>query len=123
MSRFIPFLTPILLLPLMSCGSAQHDVQEKYFFVTANTKVAYWQEAAAGFNRAAAHEHHGRFRIRLHNFFKQLILTARQFEVSAIRTFRVISAVVTQAADVNHRVGGFGDGDRFGDQIGVHSRR
>jgi ribose transport system substrate-binding protein len=54
MSRFIPFLTPVLLLPLMSCGSAQHDVQEKYFFVTANTKVAYWQEAAAGFNRAAA---------------------------------------------------------------------
>jgi ribose transport system substrate-binding protein len=57
MSRFIPFLTPILLVPLMSCGSPQHDVQEKYFFVSANTKVPYWQEAAAGFNRAAAQMH------------------------------------------------------------------
>ena len=57
MSRFIPFLTPILLLPLMSCGNSQHDVQEKYFFVSANTKVPYWQEAAAGFNRAAAQMH------------------------------------------------------------------
>jgi ribose transport system substrate-binding protein len=58
MSRFIPFLTPILLLPLMSCGgSSQHDVQEKYFFVSANTKVPYWQEAAAGFNRAATQMH------------------------------------------------------------------
>ena len=54
MSRFIPFLTPILLVPLMSCGSPQHDVQEKYFFVSANTKIPYLQEAAAGFNRAAA---------------------------------------------------------------------
>jgi ribose transport system substrate-binding protein len=58
MSRFIPFLTPILLLPLMSCGgNSQHDVQEKYFFVSANTKVPYWQEAAAGFNRAAVQMH------------------------------------------------------------------
>jgi len=54
MSRFIPFLTPILLLPLVNCGGSQHDVQEKYFLITANTKVPYWQEAAAGFNHAAA---------------------------------------------------------------------
>jgi ribose transport system substrate-binding protein len=54
MSRFISFLTPILLLPLLSCGGSQHDVTEKYFLVSANTKVPYWQEAAAGFNHAAA---------------------------------------------------------------------
>jgi ribose transport system substrate-binding protein len=57
MSRFITFLTPVLLLPLVNCGSPQHDVQEKYFFVSANTKVPYWQEAAAGFNRAAVQMH------------------------------------------------------------------
>ena len=57
MSRFVLFLTPILLLPLLSCGGSQHDVQEKYFFVSANTKVPYWQEAAAGFNHAAAQMH------------------------------------------------------------------
>ena len=54
MSRFISFLTPILLLPLVNCGGSQHDVQEKYFLISANTKVPYWQEAAAGFNHAAA---------------------------------------------------------------------
>jgi len=32
-------------------------VQEKYFFVSANTKIPYWQEAAAGFNRAAVQMH------------------------------------------------------------------
>ena len=57
MSRFISFLMPVLLLPLVNCGSSQHDVQEKYFFVAANTKVPYWQEAAAGFNRAATQMH------------------------------------------------------------------
>jgi ribose transport system substrate-binding protein len=57
MSRLVSFLTPILLLPLMNCGSSQHDVQEKYFFVSANTKIPYWQEAAAGFNRAAVQMH------------------------------------------------------------------
>jgi ribose transport system substrate-binding protein len=54
MSRFMPFLAPVLLLPLVGCGGSQHDVQEKYFLVCANTKVPYWQEAAAGFNHAAA---------------------------------------------------------------------
>jgi len=57
MSRFISFLTPVLLLPLLNCGGSQHDVQEKYFFVSANTKVPYWQEAAAGFNHGAAQMH------------------------------------------------------------------
>jgi ribose transport system substrate-binding protein len=57
MSRLALFLTPVLLLPLVNCGSSQHDVKEKYFFVAANTKVPYWQEAAAGFNRAAAQMH------------------------------------------------------------------
>ncbi|MGA2771657.1 MAG: substrate-binding domain-containing protein [Bryobacteraceae bacterium] len=54
MPRFISFLTPVLLLPLVNCGGSQHDVQEKYFLISANTKVPYWQEAAAGFNHAAA---------------------------------------------------------------------
>ncbi|MGA9623255.1 MAG: substrate-binding domain-containing protein [Bryobacteraceae bacterium] len=54
MSRLVLFLTPVLLLPLLNCGGSQHDVTEKYFLVSANTKVPYWQEAAAGFNHAAA---------------------------------------------------------------------
>jgi ribose transport system substrate-binding protein len=54
MSRLALFLTPVVLLPLLSCGGSQHDVTEKYFLVSANTKVPYWQEAAAGFNHAAA---------------------------------------------------------------------
>ena len=57
MSRLSLFLTPVLLLPLVNCGGSQHDVQEKYFFVSANTKIPYWQEAAAGFNHAAVQMH------------------------------------------------------------------
>jgi ribose transport system substrate-binding protein len=55
--RPISFLMPILLLPLLNCGGSQHDVQEKYFLVSANIKVPYWQEAAAGLNHAAAQKH------------------------------------------------------------------
>jgi ribose transport system substrate-binding protein len=57
MSRSVSFLTPILLLPLLNCGGSQHDVQEKYFLVSANIKVPYWQEAAAGLNHAATQMH------------------------------------------------------------------
>ena len=57
MSRSVSFLTLILLLPLLNCGGSQHEVQEKYFLVSANIKVPYWQEAAAGLNRAAAEMH------------------------------------------------------------------
>ena len=57
MSRPVSFLTPILFLALLNCGGSQHDVQEKYFLVSANIKVPYWQEAAAGLNHAAAQMH------------------------------------------------------------------
>jgi ribose transport system substrate-binding protein len=43
----------ILLLPLVSCG-AQHDADEKYFLITANVQVPYWQTAKAGFMQAAS---------------------------------------------------------------------
>src|SRR5438874_119060 len=55
MSRSV-LLLALILLPLLNCGS-QHDVQEKYFLVSANIKVPYWQEAAAGLNRAATEMH------------------------------------------------------------------
>jgi ribose transport system substrate-binding protein len=42
------------LFTLMSCGKPEHDVQEKYFLVCANSKVPYWQTAAAGLQHAAA---------------------------------------------------------------------
>jgi ribose transport system substrate-binding protein len=42
-----------MALPLMSCGSSAHDATELYFLVTANSKIQYWQAAAAGFSQAA----------------------------------------------------------------------
>jgi ribose transport system substrate-binding protein len=57
MSRSVSFLTPILLLSLLNCGGSPHDVQEKYFLVSPNIKVPYWQAAAAGLNHAAAEMH------------------------------------------------------------------
>jgi len=42
------------LLTLVSCGGSQHAATEKYYLVATNVKVPYWQQAAAGLNRAAA---------------------------------------------------------------------
>ncbi len=43
----------VLLLPLLSCGT-RHDADEKYFLVSANIQVPYWQTAGAGFAQAAS---------------------------------------------------------------------
>jgi ribose transport system substrate-binding protein len=42
------------VLALVSCGGSQHAVTEKYVLVATNVKLPYWQQAAAGLNRAAA---------------------------------------------------------------------
>jgi ribose transport system substrate-binding protein len=46
-------LGALALLPLFGCGSPAHGVEEKYFLVSINTKLPYWQQAIVGFNRAA----------------------------------------------------------------------
>ncbi len=43
-----------LVLPLVSCGGSAHDSTEIYYLVSANTKIPYWQAAAAGFVQAAS---------------------------------------------------------------------
>ena len=40
---------------LCACGGGRHEAAEKYVLVAANTKIAYWQEAAEGL-RTAAHD-------------------------------------------------------------------
>ena len=45
------------LLAFLACtlaGCAAHDKAEKYYLVTVNTKLPYWQAAAAGLNKAAS---------------------------------------------------------------------
>jgi len=44
---------PVILAALAGCGGGRHETTEVYYLVTANTKIAYWQEAAAGLNAAA----------------------------------------------------------------------
>jgi ribose transport system substrate-binding protein len=44
---------PALVLPLVSCGGSAHDSTEIYYLVAVNTKIPYWQAAAAGFGQAA----------------------------------------------------------------------
>jgi ribose transport system substrate-binding protein len=41
------------VLPLVNCGSSQHDPGEKYYLVATNVKVPYWQQAANGLIRSA----------------------------------------------------------------------
>ncbi|MGD0777119.1 MAG: substrate-binding domain-containing protein [Candidatus Solibacter sp.] len=47
-------LVAVAMSLLSACGG-RHEATEKYFLVAANTKIAYWQEAAEGL-RAAARE-------------------------------------------------------------------
>lgn len=42
-----------LVLPLAGCGGgSRHDVEEAYYLVAVNTKIPYWQAAAAGLDAA-----------------------------------------------------------------------
>jgi len=42
------------LLPLLNCGGSAHAVDEKYYLVSTNIKLPYWQQAFAGLNRAGS---------------------------------------------------------------------
>jgi ribose transport system substrate-binding protein len=42
----------LMSISLLSCGSA-HSADERYFFVTTNVKLPYWQSAGAGFIQEA----------------------------------------------------------------------
>jgi ribose transport system substrate-binding protein len=42
-----------LALSLLSCAPLPHDVDEKYYLISTNNAVPYWQEARAGLSRAA----------------------------------------------------------------------
>jgi ribose transport system substrate-binding protein len=54
MSRLLlPVLVLMAALPLMNCGGSAHSPQESYYLVATNTKLPYWQQAAAGLGRAA----------------------------------------------------------------------
>jgi ribose transport system substrate-binding protein len=45
------FLTA-LALPLVNCGGSAHEPAEAYYLIAANTKIPYWQAAAAGLAQA-----------------------------------------------------------------------
>ncbi len=52
--KLLAFLSfSILLLPSLSCGTG-HDDEEKYFLVSDNIQIPYWQNAGAGFLQAAS---------------------------------------------------------------------
>ena len=50
-TALLVFIFSILLFPLLSC-SQRHDAEEKYFLLTTNNKIPYWQNAGAGFEQA-----------------------------------------------------------------------
>jgi ribose transport system substrate-binding protein len=52
---FAAFASAALIFGLAACTSSRHEATEKYYLVTSNTKLAYWQAAGAGLNRAARH--------------------------------------------------------------------
>src|SRR5207302_3570519 len=48
-----PSLLIAAAVVLNGCGGSLHTPDEQYFLIGSNTKVPYWQEAAAGLRRAA----------------------------------------------------------------------
>jgi len=54
MSGWGTSLVAVSALAFAGCGGSPHSVDEKYFLISTNIKVPYWQEALAGVNRAAA---------------------------------------------------------------------
>ena len=52
MSHHCVFVIVVVSLPLVTCTTPQHAVDEKYYLVSSNVNVPYWQEARAGLNRA-----------------------------------------------------------------------
>jgi ribose transport system substrate-binding protein len=57
MRRFQSLLCAVpvgaMLFLLAGCGGSQHNPQEKYYLLSANTKIPYWETAANGLMRAA----------------------------------------------------------------------
>ena len=53
MSRWMWFLPAATLASLAGCGGSPHSADEKYYLVSALTKVEYWQQAASGVAQAA----------------------------------------------------------------------
>ena len=53
MPRVLAFAFLLMPLLLSSCGTG-HSADEKYFLITANVQVPYWQTAKAGFAQAAS---------------------------------------------------------------------
>lgn len=47
-----PLLIPALMF-LTNCSSSPHNPDENYYLIATNTKVPYWQQAAAGLNQGA----------------------------------------------------------------------
>ena len=56
MKQFMRVLVLVLLAITISLlvGCSRHDNNERYILVTVNSKLPYWQTAAAGLNKAAA---------------------------------------------------------------------
>jgi ribose transport system substrate-binding protein len=53
MPRVLAFISLMMSLLLSACGTG-HSADEKYFLITANLQVPYWQTAKAGFAQAAS---------------------------------------------------------------------
>lgn len=49
----LTFAVGAMLLQCSCGGKERHETTEVYYLVTANTKIAYWQEASAGLSAAA----------------------------------------------------------------------
>src|SRR5208283_1693297 len=53
LTRWMWFLPAAALASLIGCGGSQHTADEKYYLVSALTKLEYWQEAASGVAQAS----------------------------------------------------------------------
>jgi ribose transport system substrate-binding protein len=83
---------------LLLAGCQRHSTSEKFYLVANNLKLAYWQTAAAGFNKAASEYHVKAFVVGPDTYDPQAELTALQNAIAAKPSGILIS--VADAASV-----------------------
>jgi ribose transport system substrate-binding protein len=92
------FVLSLTIAPLLLAGCQRHSTSEKFYLVANNLKLAYWQTAADGFNKAASEYHVKAFVVGPDTYDPQAELTALQNAIAAKPAGILIS--VADAASV-----------------------
>jgi ribose transport system substrate-binding protein len=88
------FLTlPAALLPVLSCSSPAHAVDEHYYLVATNTKLPYWQAAKDGFLKIA-----GQYRVKAEMAKQDISVPGSDASAALMRTRSCLNSSASQSS-------------------------